>query len=228
MNNLERLYFDNINTIYGINNNLVIIPNNLKENINVYLAFNNNLNINIDDLLNSIKLYKTDINVNDSNSILFLYNVNSKEFNTNLKNIKTLVNNVYNVMLKSRKFTRKSFVRNIKVVKDSNNKMLINWLCSSYSRKFSMVNNYGVAEIVTSINNGQSHINNGSVDFTSRNESLSIGNVPVQYHVDRTNIPNNQSFNINRNSGFIKWSSIILILGISVIIGISLSLYLLK
>lgn len=228
MNNLERLYIDSINTIYGINNNMVIIPNNLNENINVYLAFNNNLNIDNNDLLDSIKSYKNDIDVNDSNSMLFIYNVNSTDFYTNLTNIKKLVNNIYNVMLKSNKYTKKSFIRNIKLINDSNNIALINWLTSNQSKKFSLVDRHGIAITKNNINNLQDSINRGSnINFNTSSDSLSIGSVPVQYHVNNTK-PNNQTFSINSNSGFIKWTGIIGILIMSLVVGIFVSLYLLK
>lgn len=207
MDSLERLYIDNINTIYGIDNNLVIIPNNLDGNIGVYLVINNIVS-DKNYLMTKIQECKKSINASNPNSILFLYSVNGNNFENNLNNIKFFVNKVYNVMLSTKRFSKENFIKKIKVIKDDGNVELIKWLCMNYSNKFSIVD----------VND------NVNANFTSSYESLAIG-TPINN--------SNQSINIqsleNKNSGgFIKWYSIVLILFVSLVIGISVSLYLLK
>lgn len=207
MDSLERLYIDNINTIYGIDNNLVIIPNNLDGNIGVYLVINNIVS-DKNYLMTKIQECKKSINSSNSNSILFLHSVNGNNFENNLNNIKFFVNKVYNVMLSTKRFSKENFIKKIKVIKDDGNVELIKWLCMNYSNKFSIVD----------VND------NVNANFTSSYESLAIG-TPINN--------SNQSINIqsleNKNSGgFIKWYSIVLILFVSLVIGISVSLYLLK
>ena len=214
MDSLERLYIDNINTIYGIDNNLVIIPNNLNGNIGVYLVINNIVS-DKNYLMTKIQECKKSINASNSNSILFLYSVNGNNFENNLNDIKFFVNKVYNVMLSTKRFSKENFIKKIKVIKDDGNVELIKWLCMNYSNKFSIVDINGIVDVNDNVND----------NFTSSYKSLAIGNTPINNSNQSINI---QSFENKNSGGFIKWYSIVLILFVSLVIGISVSLYLLK
>ena len=188
------------------------------------------------DLVNSMNKYRTEGN------ILFLTitnNIPEVDYIYELSRIKRLVNQVYNLVLKEKNLSRDKFIRKIEILNNGNNKEFVNWLCVHYSNKFyksgMQVDNVFKNNDVIFNTPKTDTVNNVPVvnsSYTPTDEKLSIGEInPVYKTLPKPNTQvNNGGFyrSSNNNAAFIKLPMIILVLLLSTIIGVGISIFMLK
>lgn len=223
---------DDYGIIYSYLDSYISVPNGIQNNIKLCLSFEKNQT----DLVNSMNKYRTEGN------ILFLTitnNIPEVDYIYELSRIKRLVNQVYNLVLKEKNLSRDKFIRKIEILNNGNNKEFVNWLCEHYSNKFyksgMQVDNVFKNNDVIFNTPKTDTVNNVPVvnsSYTPTDEKLSIGEIDSVYKT-LTN-PNTQINNggfyrsSNNNAAFIKLPMIILVLLLSTIIGVGISIFMLK
>lgn len=190
-------------------------------------------------------------NLSDSNALTYANELN---------NIKGFVNKIYNSLLRDGKLTKENFVKRLELLyKDDEYKSFIDFLCIQDSDKFhsnsydelinkkisespaiSNLNNSNLSNQVVNPVDNNDIINNSSIitptNISPVNETLSIGNIPINHQSTENDTSGGPSNNISNNkllvktkpNAFIKLPTVILILLMSFVIGISFSLYFLK
>ena len=175
-------------------------------------------------------------------NILFLTitnNIPEVDYIYELSRIKRLVNQVYNLVLKEKNLSRDKFIRKIEILNNGNNKEFVNWLCVHYSNKFyksgMQVDNVFKNNDVIFNTPKTDTVNNVPVvnsSYTPTDEKLSIGEInPVYKTLPNPNTQvNTGGFyrSSNNNAAFIKLPMIILVLLLSTIIGVGISIFMLK
>jgi len=265
MSNLLKFNENETDIIYMINSELqglVSVPKDLNTNIKVFILFKNSKeNIQgIDSLSNEILEISRKINNANDNGICiaaFMENAlsdgNAITYTNELNKVKSLVNTVYNALLKEGKFTKDNFIKKLELLsKEDNFKNFIDFLCLLDPSKFH-ANSY---QDLMSKNAQENTVNNPNMNiqannatnnvgmFTQNNIQPVAGNIPIggtpmnyQYNGDTSggggpsnNISNNKILvkKLPHNAAFIKLPAVILILIMSLVIGISFSVYLLK
>lgn len=223
---------DDYGIIYSYLDSYISVPNGIQNNIKLCLSFEKNQT----DLVNSMNKYRTEGN------ILFLTitnNIPEVDYIYELSRIKRLVNQVYNLVLKEKNLSRDKFIRKIEILNNGNNKEFVNWLCEHYSNKFyksgMQVDNVFKNNDVIFNTPKTDTVNNVPVvnsSYTPTDEKLSIGEIdPVYKTLPNPNTQvNNGGFyrSSNNNAAFIKLPMIILVLLLSTIIGVSISIFMLK
>ncbi|MCI7241298.1 MAG: hypothetical protein MR550_01975 [Bacilli bacterium] len=223
---------DDYGIIYSYLDSYISVPNGIQNNIKLCLSFEKNQT----DLVNSMNKYRTEGN------ILFLTitnNIPEVDYIYELSRIKRLVNQVYNLVLKEKNLSRDKFIRKIEILNNGNNKEFVNWLCVHYSNKFyksgMQVDNVFKNNDVIFNTPKTDTVNNVPVvnsSYTPTDEKLSIGEInPVYKTLPNPNTQvNNGGFyrSSNNNAAFIKLPMIILVLLLSTIIGVGISIFMLK
>ena len=223
---------DDYGIIYSYLDPYISVPNGIQNNIKLCLSFEKNQT----DLVNSMNKYRTEGN------ILFLTitnNIPEVDYIYELSRIKRLVNQVYNLVLKEKNLSRDKFIRKIEILNNGNNKEFVNWLCEHYSNKFyksgMQVDNVFKNNDVIFNTPKTDTVNNVPVvnsSYTPTDEKLSIGEIdPVYKTLPNPNTQvNNGGFyrSSNNNAAFIKLPMIILVLLLSTIIGVGISIFMLK
>lgn len=223
---------DDYGIIYSYLDSYISVPNGIQNNIKLCLSFEKNQT----DLVNSMNKYRTEGN------ILFLTitnNIPEVDYIYELSRIKRLVNQVYNLVLKEKNLSRDKFIRKIEILNNGNNKEFVNWLCEHYSNKFyksgMQVDNVFKNNDVIFNTPKTDTVNNVPVvnsSYTPTDEKLSIGEIdPVYKTLPNPNTQvNNGVFyrSSNNNAAFIKLPMIILVLLLSTIIGVGISIFMLK
>lgn len=223
---------DDYGIIYSYLDSYISVPNGIQNNIKLCLSFEKNKT----DLVNSMNKYRTEGN------ILFLTitnNIPEVDYIYELSRIKRLVNQVYNLVLKEKNLSRDKFIRKIEILNNGNNKEFVNWLCVHYSNKFyksgMQVDNVFKNNDVIFNTPKTDTVNNVPVvnsSYTPTDEKLSIGEInPVYKTLPNPNTQvNNGGFyrSSNNNAAFIKLPMIILVLLLSTIIGVGISIFMLK
>lgn len=223
---------DDYGIIYSYLDSYISVPNGIQNNIKLCLSFEKNQT----DLVNSMNKYRTEGN------ILFLTitnNIPEVDYIYELSRIKRLVNQVYNFVLKEKNLSRDKFIRKIEILNNGNNKEFVNWLCEHYSNKFyksgMQVDNVFKNNDVIFNTPKTDTVNNVPVvnsSYTPTDEKLSIGEIdPVYKTLPNPNTQvNNGGFyrSSNNNAAFIKLPMIILVLLLSTIIGVGISIFMLK
>ncbi len=223
---------DDYGIIYSYLDSYISVPNGIQNNIKLCLSFEKNQT----DLVNSMNKYRTEGN------ILFLTitnNIPEVDYIYELSRIKRLVNQVYNLVLKEKNLSRDKFIRKIEILNNGNNKEFVNWLCEHYSNKFyksgMQVDNVFKNNDVIFNTPKTDTVNNVPVvnsSYTPTDEKLSIGEIdPVYKTLPNPNTQvNNGGFyrSSNNNAAFIKLPMIILVLLLSTIIGVGISIFMLK
>lgn len=232
MDNLIKYQEDDYGIIYSYLDSFISVPNNIRDNIKLCLSFEKNQT----DLVNSMNKYR--INGN----ILFLTitnNINEVDYINELSRIKRLVNQVYNLVLKEKKLSRDNFIRKIEILNNGNNKEFVNWLCEHYSNKFykndmQVENVFSNNDVIFNTPKTDT-VNNVPVvnsSYTPTDEKLSIGEIdPIYKTLSNTNSSqNNGGFyrSSNNNAAFIKLPMIMFVLVLSTIIGLAISIFMLK
>ena len=267
MNNLLKFKETNYEIIYMIEDDtqgLVSVPKDLKNNIKVFMLFgdNNSSSEEKNNLSNTISEISKRINIDNENGLCIVaflnnYAINSGDaisYTTELNKLKILVNNIYNKLLGNGNLTKENFIKEIQLLCNNDKyKNFIDFLCLQNPSKFHLNNYHELMSktiVDNSINNASnnynisSFYNNANTIAQPRNtepinESLSIGNVPInyQYHSDvssgggpANNITNSKTLvkKLPNNAAFIKLPTIILIVVMSLVIGIVISISLLK
>lgn len=233
MDNPVKYQEDDYGIIYSYLDSFISVPNSIQNNIKLCLSFEKNQT----DLVNSMNKYRTDGN------ILFLIiknNVSEIDYINELARIKMLVNQVYNLILKEKNLSRDRFIRKIEIINNGNNKEFVNWLCEHYSNKFykndMQVDNVFKDNDVIFNTPKTDTVNNVPVvnsSYTPTDEKLSIGELdPVYKTLSNSNSNSKVSGGFyvasNNNAAFIKLPMIILVLLLSTIIGIGISIFMLK
>lgn len=223
---------DDYGIIYSYLDSFISVPNSIQNNIKLCLSLEKNQT----DLVNSMNKYRTDGN------ILFLTitnNISEIDYINELARIKRLVNQVYNLVLKEKNLSRDKFIRKIEIINNGNNKEFVNWLCEHYSNKFykseMQVDNVFKNNDVIFNTPKTDTVNNVPVvnsSYTPTDEKLSIGEIdPVYKTLPNSNMQaNNGGFyrSSNNNAAFIKLPMIMLVLLLATIIGLSISVFMLK
>lgn len=223
---------DDYGIIYSYLDSFISVPNSIQNNIKLCLSLEKNQT----DLVNSMNKYRTDGN------ILFLTitnNISEIDYINELARIKRLVNQVYNLVLKEKNLSRDKFIRKIEIINNGNNKEFVNWLCEHYSNKFyksgMQVDNVFKNNDVIFNTPKTDTVNNVPVvnsSYTPTDEKLSIGEIdPVYKTLPNPNTQvNNGGFyrSSNNNAAFIKLPMIMLVLLLATIIGLSISVFMLK
>ena len=223
---------DDYGIIYSYVDSYISVPKGIQNNIKLCLSFEKNQT----DLVNSMNKYRTEGN------ILFLTitnNIPEVDYIYELSRIKRLVNQVYNLVLKEKNLSRDKFIRKIEILNNGNNKEFVNWLCVHYSNKFyksgMQVDNVFKNNDVIFNTPKTDTVNNVPVvnsSYTPTDEKLSIGEInPVYKTLPNPNTQvNNGGFyrSSNNNAAFIKLPMIILVLLLSTIIGVGISIFMLK
>lgn len=223
---------DDYGIIYSYLDSYISVPNGIQNNIKLCLSFEKNQT----DLVNSMNKYRTEGN------ILFLTitnNIPEVDYIYELSRIKRLVNQVYNLVLKEKNLSRDKFIRKIEILNNGNNKEFVNWLCEHYSNKFyksgMQVDNVFKNNDVIFNTPKTDTVNNVPVvnsSYTPTDEKLSIGEIDSVYKTlpnPNTQINNGGFYrSSNNNAAFIKLPMIILVLLLSTIIGVGISIFMLK
>lgn len=223
---------DDYGIIYSYLDSFISVPNSIQNNIKLCLSLEKNQT----DLVNSMNKYRTDGN------ILFLTitnNISEIDYINELARIKRLVNQVYNLVLKEKNLSRDKFIRKIEIINNGNNKEFVNWLCEHYSNKFykseMQVDNVFKNNDVIFNTPKTDTVNNVPVvnsSYTPTDEKLSIGELDSVYKTlpNPNTQANNGSFyrSSNNNAAFIKLPMIMLVLLLATIIGLSISVFMLK
>lgn len=223
---------DDYGIIYSYLDSYISVPNGIQNNIKLCLSFEKNQT----DLVNSMNKYRTEGN------ILFLTitnNIPEVDYIYELSRIKRLVNQVYNFVLKEKNLSRDKFIRKIEILNNGNNKEFVNWLCEHYSNKFyksgMQVDNVFKNNDVIFNTPKTDTVNNVPVvnsSYTPTDEKLSIGEIDSVYKTlpnPNTQVNNGGFYrSSNNNAAFIKLPMIILVLLLSTIIGVGISIFMLK
>ena len=223
---------DDYGIIYSYLDSYISVPNGIQNNIKLCLSFEKNQT----DLVNSMNKYRTEGN------ILFLTitnNIPEVDYIYELSRIKRLVNQVYNLVLKEKNLSRDKFIRKIEILNNGNNKEFVNWLCEHYSNKFyksgMQVDNVFKNNDVIFNTPKTDTVNNVPVvnsSYTPTDEKLSIGEIDPVYKTlpnPNTQVSNGGFYrSSNNNAAFIKLPMIILVLLLSTIIGVGISIFMLK
>ena len=227
MDNPIKYQEDDYGIIYSYLDSFISVPNSIQDNIKLCLSFEKNQT----DLVNSMNKYRTEGN------ILFLTitnNISEVDYINELARIKMLVNQVYNLILKEKKLSRDKFIRKIEILKNGNNKEFANWLCEHYSNKFYIgeaLNDDIFKDKDVIFNTPETDtVNNVPVvnsSYTPTDEKLSIGEVDSIYK-EAVNVSKGSYRASNNNAAFIKLPMIILVLLLSTIIGVGISIFMLK
>lgn len=227
MDNPIKYQEDDYGIIYSYLDSYISVPNSIQDNIKLCLSFEKNQT----DLVNSMNKYKTEGN------ILFLTitnNISEVDYINELARIKMLVNQVYNLILKEKKLSRDKFIRKIEILNNGNNKEFANWLCEHYSNKFYIgeaLNDDIFKDKDVIFNTPETDtVNNVPVvnsSYTPTDEKLSIGEVDSIYK-EAVNVSKGSYRASNNNAAFIKLPMIILVLLLSTIIGVGISIFMLK
>ena len=227
MDNPIKYQEDDYGIIYSYLDSYISVPNGIQNNIKLCLSFEKNQT----DLVNSMNKYRTEGN------ILFLTitnNISEVDYINELARIKMLINQVYNLILKEKKLSRDKFIRKIEILNNGNNKEFANWLCEHYSNKFYIgeaLNDYIFKDKDVIFNTPETDtVNNVPVvnsSYTPTDEKLSIGEVDSIYK-EAVNVSKGSYRASNNNAAFIKLPMIILVLLLSTIIGVGISIFMLK
>lgn len=227
MDNPIKYQEDDYGIIYSYLDSFISVPNSIQDNIKLCLSFEKNQT----DLVNSMNKYRTEGN------ILFLTitnNISEVDYINELARIKMLVNQVYNLILKEKKLSRDKFIRKIEILNNGNNKEFANWLCEHYSNKFYIgeaLNDDIFKDKDVIFNTPETDtVNNVPVvnsSYTPTDEKLSIGEVDSIYK-EAVNVSKGSYRASNNNAAFIKLPMIILVLLLSTIIGVGISIFMLK
>lgn len=227
MDNPIKYQEDDYGIIYSYLDSFISVPNGIQNNIKLCLSFEKNQT----DLVNSMNKYRTEGN------ILFLTitnNIPEVDYIYELSRIKMLVNQVYNLILKEKKLSRDKFIRKIEILNNGNNKEFANWLCEHYSNKFYIgeaLNDDIFKDKDVIFNTPETDtVNNVPVvnsSYTPTDEKLSIGEVDSIYK-EAVNVSKGSYRASNNNAAFIKLPMIILVLLLSTIIGVGISIFMLK
>ncbi len=174
-----------------------------------YVSVSKNINSNIKTYLkivnnNNINISK-EIDDNTNNCIFYIYKSLSNDYSAQLDRIKKLVNTIYNYLLKDSK-NRNDFIKKVEIIDDNENRDFINYLCNNSNGKF----------IIKGSNNTEDYI------FGNTNNTFS--------NIENFVSNNDKSGNsvMTSQQGSIKWYAILLILGVSLMIGIGFAIYVLK
>lgn len=174
-----------------------------------YVSVSKNINSNIKTYLkivnnNNINISK-EIDDNTNNCIFYIYKSLSNDYSAQLDRIKKLVNTIYNYLLKDSK-NRNDFIKKVEIIDDNENRDFINYLCNNSNGKF----------IIKGSNNTEDYI------FGNTNNTFS--------NIENFVSNNDESGNsvMTSQQGSIKWYAILLILGVSLMIGIGFAIYILK
>lgn len=174
-----------------------------------YVSVSKNINSNIKTYLkivnnNNINISK-EIDDNTNNCIFYIYKSLSNDYSAQLDRIKKLVNTIYNYLLKDSK-NRNDFIKKVEIIDDNENRDFINYLCNNSNGKF----------IIKGSNNTEDYIFGNTTNTFSNIENF-VSN-------------NDESGNsvMTSQQGSIKWYAILLILGVSLMIGIGFAIYVLK
>lgn len=227
MDNPIKYQEDDYGIIYSYLDSFISVPNSIQDNIKLCLSFEKNQT----DLVNSMNKYRIEGN------ILFLTitnNISEVDYINELARIKMLVNQVYNLILKEKKLSRDKFIRKIEILNNGNNKEFANWLCEHYSNKFYIgeaLNDDIFKDKDVIFNTPETDtVNNVPVvnsSYTPTDEKLSIGEVDSIYK-EAFNVSKGSYRSSNNNAAFIKLPMIILVLLLSTIIGVGISIFMLK
>ena len=227
MDNPIKYQEDDYGIIYSYLDSYISVPNSIQDNIKLCLSFEKNQT----DLVNSMNKYRTEGN------ILFLTitnNISEVDYINELARIKKLINQVYNLILKEKKLSRDKFIRKIEILNNGNNKEFANWLCEHYSNKFYIgeaLNDDIFKDKDVIFNTPETDtVNNVPVvnsSYTPTDEKLSIGEVDSIYK-EAVNVSKGSYRASNNNAAFIKLPMIILVLLLSTIIGVGISIFMLK
>ncbi len=227
MDNPIKYQEDDYGIIYSYLDSYISVPNSIQDNIKLCLSFEKNQT----DLVNSMNKYRTEGN------ILFLTitnNISEVDYINELARIKMLINQVYNLILKEKKLSRDKFIRKIEILNNGNNKEFANWLCEHYSNKFYIgeaLNDDIFKDKDVIFNTPETDtVNNVPVvnsSYTPTDEKLSIGEVDSIYK-EAVNVSKGSYRASNNNAAFIKLPMIILVLLLSTIIGVGISIFMLK
>lgn len=227
MDNPIKYQEDDYGIIYSYLDSYISVPNSIQDNIKLCLSFEKNQT----DLVNSMNKYRTEGN------ILFLTitnNISEVDYINELARIKMLVNQVYNLILKEKKLSRDKFIRKIEILNNGNNKEFANWLCEHYSNKFYIgeaLNDDIFKDKDVIFNTPETDtVNNVPVvnsSYTPTDVKLSIGEVDSIYK-EAVNVSKESYRASNNNAAFIKLPMIILVLLLSTIIGVGISIFMLK
>ena len=205
MNNLLKLYENQYDTIYVVNDKiqgLVDIPKNLKNNIKLFMIFKDD---NLDKLHETEKqkliteIINTSKKINSNNDeglfvVAFiedniLTNTNAFTYTNELYKIKSLVNNIYNKLLSEGKLKKENFIKKVELLySDNRYKNFMDWLCLQDSSKFhansyqELLNNNNTLQtppvIQPNINNNMSIESKMTLNNTQQiNNNISIQNV---------------------------------------------------
>lgn len=174
-----------------------------------YVSVSKNINSNIKTYLkivnnNNINISK-EIDDNTNNCIFYIYKSLSNDYSAQLDRIKKLVNTIYNYLLKDSK-NRNDFIKKVEIIDDNENRDFINYLCNNSNGKF-IIKGSNITEdyIFGNTNNTFSNIEN----FVSNNDDSGNSVMTSQ-------------------QGSIKWYAVLLILGVSLMIGVGFAIYVLK
>ena len=227
MDNPIKYQEDDYGIIYNYLDSFISVPNSIQSNIKLCLSFEKNQT----DLVNSMNKYRVNGN------ILFLTvknNVSEIDYINELARIKMLVNQVYNLILREKNLSRDKFIRKIEILNNGNNKEFANWLCEHYSNKFYIgeaLNDDIFKDKDVIFNTPETDtVNNVPVvnsSYTPTDEKLSIGEVDSIYK-EAVNVSKGSYRASNNNAAFIKLPMIIFVLILSTIIGVGISIFMLK
>lgn len=252
MNKLMKFYENDTDVMHYLGEDLqsyVSIPKNLGHNIKVFMFFGD-LMLPEDkrtELLTTMLNTSKVVNNGNSNGVIitslmssdFFMNGNVVSYGKESIRIKKVVNTVYNQMLREKIAEKGDFVKQIEIINQDNKyKDFSDWLCRQVPSKFKQVN---YQELITKkepyshvfVNQNDASIfnepNEQSVLFKSNirpnHEELYIG-TPSYEQINQKKLV--KRYPSDNNSAFISWYTTIFILISSLVIGVIISITLIK
>ncbi len=247
MANLNKLSENEINTIYGIQDNntlgIVLIPKNLKNDIDFYMTFNTTYDNNFFISDKTISMIKKNSAKFNNEKLILMYFVDrnmliNKDYNSIFENIKLFVNTIYNNLMENENISKERFNKKIFLLhRQKEHDNLINWLGKNCSSKFisDFYENKTVDNVNNSINDNIFYMEDYNYLPKFLNDNDSTGNGPV-------NFGNSSEYEMKstkhktlvkkpfkpHNAAFISLNTTILILCFCFITGIMLSILLIK
>lgn len=223
---MDRINQDNYSSVYSgsDSNNMVYyvsVPNNLNNFLRFFIMFKSEDELkNSDEVIKNMSKVNRDIDDANYSEILIFSELNAKniedtsKYVNELDRIKGIVNDVYNTLLRNG-LGKDLFVRKIEVIVSNElHRKFLNWVNLQNDEKFHLINMPALGKTFESSVIDDLFLSERKAIFVD-NESNDVSDKPL----------NNDNLN---NSGMVKWFGIVFILLFSLVIGVVISVFLLK
>lgn len=174
-----------------------------------YISVTKNISSNIKTYLTIVNddniIISKLVDNNSNNCIFYIYRSISNNYSLELENIKKLINTVYNYLLKNNK-TRSDFIKKVEIINDGKNSDFIRYLCNNSNGKFVIW---------------------GSSSNSTNNDYIFSNNI-VNNFINPLVTNDGDKSGVGASHGSIKWYTVCFILILSIVVGVSFSVYVLK